>query len=151
MWQSGDVKQITCDAGYITANFDGTGLGINKRKGWAICNGSNGTYDMGGKFPVGYKDADADYGVMGNTGGAKTVTLTAAQQGKLNARAMVDDISGGGTSAIAKLELGGIEVPRDGASNQAGWGSSIQAPLNDALTAHENRPPYKTLLFIQKL
>jgi hypothetical protein len=48
----GDMKLISCNGAYITANFDGTGLGTNLRLGWAICNGSNGTDDMGGLFVI---------------------------------------------------------------------------------------------------
>lgn len=43
--------------------------------GWALCNGSNGTPDLRDRFIVG---AGSTYSV-GNTGGANSVTLTAAQ------------------------------------------------------------------------
>lgn len=38
-----DVMMLSCSNAYIIANFDGTGLGIAERVGWAICNGANGT------------------------------------------------------------------------------------------------------------
>lgn len=119
--------------------------------GWALCDGAGGTPNLKGKFIVGYDPADADYDAIGDNGGAKSVTLSANEQGKLNARAMVDDIGGGTTSAIARLELGGLEVPRTGGSNQSSYGGSIQAPLSAATNAHENRPPYYTLAYIIKL
>ena len=37
------VIELDVNAAYITANFDGTGLGINLCLGYAICNGQNGT------------------------------------------------------------------------------------------------------------
>ena len=43
-----------------------------------MCNGSNGTPDLRGKFVVGYSNTDSDYDV-GDTGGAKDVILSAAQ------------------------------------------------------------------------
>lgn len=151
-----DLKRIdTLKLGLVPAGLISMWSGsiANIPAGWALCNGANGTPDLSGKFIVGYKAGDADYGAIANTGGAKEVTLTANQQGKLKARAMVDDIGGGGTSAIAKLELGGVgyEVPRNGGSNQSSWGTEIEAPLTAATNAHENRPPYYTLAYIIKL
>ena len=46
--------------------------------GFVLCNGSNSTPDLRGKFVVGYHDGNGDYDV-GDTGGAETVTLTEAQ------------------------------------------------------------------------
>jgi microcystin-dependent protein len=52
---------------------------INKiPTGWLLCDGTNGTPDLRNRFIVG---AGTDYSV-GNTGGAKTVTLTEAQMPK---------------------------------------------------------------------
>lgn len=149
-----DLKRIdTLKLGLVPTGLISmwSGLIANIPTGWALCDGTGGTPDLRGKFIVGYHAGDADYDAIGDTGGAKTVTLTANQQGKLAARAMVDDIGGGTTSALAKLELSGLEVPRNGGSNQSSWGSSIQAPLSAAAEAHENRPPYYTLAYIIKL
>ena len=46
--------------------------------GFVLCNGSNSTPDLRGKFVVGYHDSNGDYDV-GDTGGAETVTLSEAQ------------------------------------------------------------------------
>ena len=46
--------------------------------GFVLCNGSNSTPDLRGKFVVGYHDGNGDYDV-GDTGGAETVTLSEAQ------------------------------------------------------------------------
>lgn len=54
IWLTGDVKMLHVDMAYVAANFDGTGLGKNERLGWAVCNGQNGTIDMGDKLPLGY-------------------------------------------------------------------------------------------------
>ena len=52
-------------AGDVSANFDGTGLGITARwLGWAICNGNNGTPNLNNVFPR-WSTAAA-----GTTGGA---------------------------------------------------------------------------------
>jgi microcystin-dependent protein len=46
--------------------------------GWYLCNGSNGTPNLSGKFVVGYSASDSDYDV-GDTGGSKTITLSTSQ------------------------------------------------------------------------
>ena len=50
------------------------GNSTNVPAGWALCDGSNGTPNMAGMFPVGAGNANAPY----STGGASSVTLTAA-------------------------------------------------------------------------
>jgi len=142
LWQSGDIKMLTCDDAYITANFDVTGLGINKRKGWARCNGNNGTPNLGGKFPVGYNAADGDYDEVGKTGGEKTHTLTVSEMPSHTHRGRGNfnfgGYDGGGndfyraTAASVFQEVGLLETTGGG-------------------QAHENRPPFYTLLFIMKL
>ena len=50
-------------------------------EGWKLCNGSNGTPNLTGRFIVGHNPADSQYGI-GKTGGAATVTLTESQMPK---------------------------------------------------------------------
>lgn len=69
---TGDVQLVDCSDAYITANFDGTGLGISDRVGWAICNGNNGTRNWNGKVPLSY---GVDYTTMGATGGSKDAVV----------------------------------------------------------------------------
>lgn len=133
--EPGDVKMVSCDGAYLIANFEGNGLGKNKREGWALCNGNNGTPNLSGKFIVGYDPADPDYDAIGDNGGAKGVTLTDAQ-----------------TAVGIKPHVGaGGLIEGYGAAN---------APSNDnydptrafvPITEHENRPPYYTLAYIIKL
>lgn len=144
--QPGDVKMVSCDAPYIAANFDVTGLGINKRTGWAICNGDNGTVDMGSKFPVGYKEGDADYGVVGNDGGEKEHTLTIAEMPSHKHKVSTTGDQAGVDPArsIQRADANG-DVYSDGLGVQ----TFLESTGGDL--PHENRPPYVTLLFIQKL
>lgn len=160
IWQSGDLKQVHCDGAYIAANFDGTGLGTGKRVGWAVCNGSNGTVNMGGRVAIGYDGVlvdpvdnvwDVVYNTMLSTGGQKKHTLASGEQGALTVAAMVDDIGGGGTSAIARIKFNGTEVLRDGAPNQGNWGTNTVIAAAAAGTAHENRPPFVVTLYLMKL
>lgn len=58
---------------YITANFDGTGKGINLEEGYALVNGANGTRNWDDRFPLAYGVTNT---VMGATVGENTHTLT---------------------------------------------------------------------------
>lgn len=160
IWLPGDLKQVVCDGPYIAANFDGTGLGINSRKGWAVCNGQNGTADMGGRVMVGHTSVTVDpannvwdvaYNTMLATGGQKLVTLADEQQGTLTLKTKMDDIGGGTTSVISHLMVNSLEVPRNGGSNQTTYGSEVKVYLTDAENGHENRQPFRVVLFIQKI
>ena len=72
----GDLKYVRCSNEYLAANFTPTGLGINERSGWAICNGLNGTEPRGGRTAIGYSD---EYPILGATGGEKKHLLTIAE------------------------------------------------------------------------
>lgn len=70
--QTGDVKEIDVATSYINDNFDPTGLGINERLGWAICNGNNGTRNRSGRVAMQYSSL---YPVLGSVGGSVDATL----------------------------------------------------------------------------
>lgn len=76
-WTAGDVKEKVCDMDYLAANFDVDGYGLNREKGWRIL--SKAYPDTAGKMMVNYNSDDPDYNELGNTGGSKTVVLTADQ------------------------------------------------------------------------
>lgn len=148
MWLPKDVKEIDCTDDYIVANFDGTGLGINERKGWAICNGLNGTRDRRGLFPVGWDNRivdpsngwwDALYNSMGATGGEKEHELTTSELPPHS-----HPINGDGTDPTGQ---GAVVVGSPDGTPEVG-GNTGNAGGGDA---HENRPPFIVTLFIQKL
>jgi microcystin-dependent protein len=82
-----------------STRFDATGKGVGGYKGWALCNGENGTPDLRGRFIVGAIDIagnqtqqldnnggytntefdEPDYDAIGKRGGSQKVTLTTAQ------------------------------------------------------------------------
>lgn len=75
-----------------------SGAIANIPAGWALCNGSNGTPDLRNRFVVG---AGSTYAV-GDTGGADSVTLTAAQMPTHNHTATTASAGGhnhGGTNS----------------------------------------------------
>ncbi len=73
-YKTGDVMMLSCSNGYITTNFDGTGLGILERVGWAICNGANGTRNYNGRVPLAY---GTGYTTMGAVDGSKDAVVVA--------------------------------------------------------------------------
>lgn len=146
--QEGDIKEIDVSNAYLLANFDATGLGINERLGWAICNGNNGTRDRRGRIPMQYS---ATYPTLGATGGEYQHTLTSNEMpihSHLNG--ISDDITGlfvyGATtsgmpgSATTDVDSGGSSRTYQGNTSSSGGG-----------LAHNNMQPYIVTLFIQKL
>lgn len=139
MWQTGDVKEIDVSESYLTANFDGTGLGTNLRLGWAICNGNNGTKDRRGKVAVMRDTSQSEFATMTTTGGSKAHTLIASDIPVLATDAILD--AGPGTAVQGLVKV-------------AASGSSLTTiPVNSGTA---NNPvsllqPYCVTLFIQKL
>lgn len=126
-----------------------SGLGKWEYKGWALANGSNGTVDLGGFFLTGLKTSDADYDTVGETGGAKTVTLTEA-----NLPAIGFDVEEYGL--IRKSEVGENVTVASVDTTGAGVEPDVKTepldfPWDAQGQAHENRPPYKVVVYIQRI
>lgn len=147
--------------------------------GWKLCDGSNGTPDLRSRFIVGYNDADSDYNAIGKTGGAKTVTLTEGQMPKhshdaasagghshtypdsyyietgseLNGKTKVPGTSQESLpgsyagSAGTDVNNNAILYRTRNTSSSPNHTHTISEKGNNE--AHENRPPYYTLAFIQ--
>ena len=108
--------------------------------GFVLCNGSNSTPDLRGKFVVGYHDGNGDYDV-GDTGGAETVTLTTAQ---IPSHKHTTNIDGGHVIP----GNGGSSFPYGGAGTYASTVFSMNNTGGGG--AHENRPPFYALCYIMK-
>lgn len=134
------------------SDFDATGKGISGDViGFALCNGNNGTQNLKGRLIAGYDSTQTEFNAIGKIGGEKTHTLLAAEQGNIVVAAEVDDISGGTANALASLKMNGTEIPRDGAGNQASYGSNVTIPLTDATQAHNNLSPYMVMVYITEI
>ena len=129
--------------------------------GWSLCDGTNGTPDLRGRFIVG---AGGSYEVAA-TGGAENVALTAGQMpnhahsgGDLTATAagahthqVLNNIDNGGGSGLG----GGAGGARVADSNTTSNGAHTHpvtgtTGFSGSGEAHENRPPYYALCFIRK-
>jgi hypothetical protein len=160
VWQEKDIKHVSCDAAYILANFEASGLGKNLRKGWAIANGANGTDDWRGQFMVAYDDRSVDpangiwdilYNTPGATGGEKAHTLTTSEMPS-------HQHTTHGEGAIAGnryLSRNNNRYSQGSGADAFGSDTVIDAGLKTGATgggaAHENRPNFKVIVVIQKI
>lgn len=133
--QTGDVKEIDVSNAYLLANFDPTGLGINERLGWAICNGNNGTRNRGGRVAIQY---NTTYPTLGATGGEASHVLTTNEIPSLNVPFTGSSADNGdpGTYIIT-------------AANQSNGAKNITATGGGQ--SHNNMQPYIVTVFIMKL
>ena len=130
--------------------------------GFVLCNGSNSTPDLRGRFVVGYADNDSDYDV-GDQGGSKQVTLSTSQLPSHTHTASVSDpghvhstsfdnkkyFPGGGSTSIGYGGAGGY--PADVFSmNSQSTGITVSNSNTGSGSAIENRPPYYALCYIMK-
>lgn len=142
-----------------------SGNPANIPNGWKLCDGSNGTPDLRGRFIVGYNPSDTSYDSIGDIGGAATVKLTTQQ---IPAHKHYVDLSTNSTGSHShSYSRRAGSTTRTGSSNpqvsttmtenrstgSAGDHShTVKGNTNNAGggQAHENRPPYYTLAFIMK-
>ena len=131
----GDIRLLTV----TTDKFDGTGLGLDTsvERGFALCNGNNGTPDLTGKFIVGQGGA-GDYAIIGNTGGEETHALTIAEMPTHSHNIGIDQ---DGSDAPGSNAAVGSSV----ADSQAGTDNRGSGD------PHENRPPYYVLAYVMKV
>jgi microcystin-dependent protein len=131
-------------------------------KGWAICNGSQGTPDLRGRFILGNGGSRG----MNTTGGAETVTLTVNQMPSHNHNVNGKTSLDGNHNHVFKVGRGGSNGNHgtsDGYKSDAGWDTHTFSNGNHTHTfnvnsgyaggnqAHENMPPFYVLTYIMKL
>ena len=127
--------------------------------GWYLCDGSNNTPDLRGRFVVGYHNGDGDYDVN-DTGGAKNVTLQSSEMpshfhysfrsgnhGQLQngSNLSANNYPGSGSGRANLYE--GYNINSSG--SVANVGKTSNTP-SGSTSAHENRPPYYALCYIMK-
>lgn len=137
-----------------------TGLGSGSWRGWALCDGRNGTQAILGRVVVGYNPSDIDYNVIGKAGGAKSVSLTASQIPSHNHK-MIALMSPGQKATDSLTASNQIaDVGNRGNSNPsfdyAIAGTSVSASVGSSgntggSQSHENRQPYIVLAYVKKI
>lgn len=116
-----------------------TGLGNTGTDwaGWAIADGRNGTEDLGGLVPVGYKFSDPDFGTIGATGGEKDVTLT------------VDQIP---AHSHEYINTSGTQYKRGNTGSEFFDPNEVEQTGNTGGgQAHNNMQPYRVMLYVTKI
>ena len=135
----GQIINIALDTSQISSNFDSSGRGTSERlKGWAICNGNNGTYNLKGRVLVAYNPSDGDFNTLGATGGEKTHQLTKAELPLYNlTRGTNSESVQGGSNVIQGNSTGtaGTEIISSGGGDQP----------------HNNLQPYAVVLMIERI
>jgi len=145
---------------------------INIPPEWALCDGTNGTPDLRGKFIAGAGDTY----VVGATGGASQVTLSTSElpshthDGTTSstgnhwhyvARNQGENSGNGGTSLAYQRSGAGNEnydFYRHGSNADWAWTNYSGSHTHSFTTSntgggqsHENRPPYYTLAYIMRV
>jgi microcystin-dependent protein len=144
-----------------------SGIVANIPWGWYLMDGQNGTRDIRDKFPIPYNPANVDYDAIGKAGGLKEVTLTEAQMPAHNHSATIysggshthrlqDGLGAGETNPLTtntgisgNNALGGWISPTNLLEAAGGHTHTININSKGGGTAHENRPPFVALGFIQ--
>lgn len=117
-----------------------TGQGNGVWRGWRLCNGAAGTKAMQGRFPVGY-DASS-YPNVRATGGLAAVQLTASESGLPAHDVPIGNGTSGGGGSLA-----GFSGITPGSSFFSATGIPVGA--QGASQAHENRPPYYVVYYLE--
>ena len=128
-------------AGGSLGEFDASGKGITYNTfGWAICNGSNGTTDLRGKFLVGYSNIDVNYGLAA-TGGSKTTTLVL---NNIPAHVHTIAVASGTTGTSFAQGAASANPPGVTGDGTAGGLAAFPVPF-------DTRPPFYSILYIQRI
>jgi microcystin-dependent protein len=156
------------------SNFDSSGLGRFIYKGFAICNGENGTFDMRGRVPMGHDDRLSDpsngiwspeYNTLGNAFGEKEHTLSMAEMPRHNHQpndggdpngAVYQPSLAGGYGLIQKTVTGQNRVASSLTTTGSGTKPDVVTtpalvPFQGNDQPHENRPPFMVLAYIQRI
>jgi len=163
----GDVKMKVT----LSDLFDNTGLGKWSELGWALCNGQNGTIDLRGRVPLGYDSRtsdpadgiwDAAYNTPGAAGGEKSHVLSIAEMPSHN---HTENTASGGNvdtnehGLIRRSQIGedvtadGADVGNSGTEPAVSGATSVpqDIPYQGGDQAHENRQPFRVLVYVQKI
>ncbi|WP_340200026.1 phage baseplate protein [Ascidiimonas sp. W6] len=135
--------------------------GIDIPKGWALCDGTNRTPNLSGRFIVGLDKKNKDYNEIKKTGGLEKVTLTTEQLPSHHHTGTTNDSGNHRHSFTGATKKG--DGTGTGSSNDY-YGSltrntafagvhthSFVTNKTGGNKSHENRPPYYVLAYIMKL
>jgi microcystin-dependent protein len=112
-------------------------------KGWALCDGTQGTPDLRGRFVLGVNPSDNKNDLtarpMKTTGGAETHTLTVEEMPSHDHKISNND---------ACFKNGGCDARQ---TMQPGSGGKMISDKTGGNLPHNNMPPYFALAYIMKM
>lgn len=129
--QQYDIKAIYANSAYLGENFESNGLGKNLRKGWAICNGNNGTPPMQGRTIVNY---GGDFTTLNAVGGSKDAVVVEHTH-------LIDQ--------VFNEDAVGTNVGSGGGTVEGVGTQSVKTTGESGV--NKNMPPYIVLVYIMKL
>lgn len=138
--QAGTIVGFVPPSGTALSDFVDTvtGAGKGRWRGWEWLTPTNG------RTLVGYNPDDADFNGVGDIGGVKTVTLTAAQSGlPEHHHTYTKTTSAGGNGGLS-----GIDAHLDYNSDNT---SGVSGGAQGAAEAHTNLQPYYVVVYMIKL
>lgn len=150
----------------VNDRFDGTGLGKWEMKGYALCNGSNGTIDLRSRFIVGYDNRLSDpggnlwdiaYNTVGQNGGEKAHALTIAEMPAHNHTNDNNATTNQGEFGLIRRSITGENKTNDATDtgNSGNEPDIVTTPIAPVVQGsnlpHENRPPFTVLAFVQRI
>lgn len=123
----------------IPSGFIGiwSGSSDNIPDGWALCDGTNNTPDMRGRFVMGANEAHA----IGQTGGEEEVTLTIEQ---MPYHSHISSYRGTDSIRVSASGSGSTYASNNGQTTRETTYAGSSQP-------HNNLPPYYVLCYIMKL
>lgn len=139
-----------------------SGAVSNIPKGWQLCDysiipGTNKrTPDLRGRFIVGYSKDESDYGLIGKTGGKKSVTLSKDElpshshsfKNYFYSEKNRSAVGGDGYDQFSKNIIGSNDTDED--NNRLYYMNSTTNSTGSG-NAFDNRPPYYVLAYIIKI
>ncbi|MDF7813594.1 hypothetical protein [Hymenobacter sp. YC55] len=146
----GEVQWLASHNGGL---YSATGLGYadGPARGWALCNGQNGTADLRARFIVGLFEAHNDYSQVGKKGGAERVTLSIEQlpahsHGMEQAGEHTHGLKSRGSDGSSPLASRGNNPTSDQTIQTEKAGNHTHV-INETggNQEHENRPPFYVL------
>lgn len=127
-------------------------------KGWALCDGSNNTPNLSGKFIASYSKEDARYNYVGKQGGSDSITLSKEHMpphrhiytDDTNAKAHFGDIEDGFPNQVPSTNTMKTSGEKTGSGNvyYTTYEGGVGKGATSIAQPHDNIPPYFTLAYI---